>query len=119
METQPIFGIYFIEYEPDTCYIKANKEGLALFVELLQKASDSIESEEQIPIFEGESWISPDCDITIRHIEFSNRDNVIDTEPDSSYVQDAFFKFGCLGAFAMLILFILVGFSTVIKWLFQ
>ena len=120
------FGIFMYGGDPTESYIKANKEGLELFaLEILKVAQDSeklLKSDKDTSVFpEGfkEDWIDNESSTFIQYVELTNEIRANVEEPYSETWNDLAMKFGCIGGILIAIISFIVGFVTVLKWLFE
>lgn len=120
-----IFGIYQYGGGSDESFIRANKEGIELFaVELLKSAKDvedplSDTTKNIIPIEYDENWINENSDTFIHYIEpiAYKQELKIKNEYKPNFLE-RLLPYGCGFVLLVLLIFIIIGFSTVLNWIF-
>ncbi|MCG9793267.1 hypothetical protein [Flavobacterium algicola] len=125
LKIKGIFGIFQYGGGSDESFIKANKEGLELFaLELLKSANSTEEvlndSEKTIiPFQHNEDWIDENSNTIIEYIEplYYNRKINVQKDYKTKNIEKLIsLGFGFLGI--ILVISVLVGFATIIKWMF-
>lgn len=121
---QGVFSILQHGGGSDESFIRANREGLELFALVLLKSVIRVENSNvdkekyTIPFDYCGNWIDENSDTIIQHIEL-----VADKqkkEPRKEYkptLGDKLMPFGCGLILIALLISIVVGFVTIIKWL--
>lgn len=119
------FGIFEYGSRSSESYIKSNKQGLELFaLELLKAARDTEEllkneTEKSIfPLGFDEDWVDNNCSTYIQYIEPTKeiRTNVKQV-PYVETWKDKTMKYGCICAFLMVIISVIVGIMTIVRWI--
>ena len=119
------FGIYQYGGGADESYIRANKDGLKLFaLELLKgaaQADDTIPTEEKniIPLPYDDKWVDEQSDIFIQYVKPINEglEEINKTNYKEGFVEKLV-PVGCFIALAIILLAIIVGLWTLLKWAF-
>lgn len=118
LKKEAIFGISIAS--SDENFIKANKEGLALFALELLKSTRQMEMalsrEDHIPLNTDVEWIDKNSDILIEYIE-----PISSKQPKTEYqttLTDRIMPFGCGLIILILVVSVVVGFITLLQWLF-
>jgi len=118
------FGIFQYGGGSDESCIKADKEGLKLFaLELLKASSKTNEiindkGKNIIPIIFQENWIDDQSDTVIQYVKPVERRQIKDEKKYKETIIDKVLPYGCYAAFIILAIAIIVGFWTLIKWVF-
>lgn len=119
------FGILQYGGGADESFIKADKEGLKLFaLELLkaaQKSADTVSDKEKniIPIEFEDDWISEQSDTVIQYVEPIIPRQPIEAQPKhKDTIADKLIPVGCFAVLAILVVAVLVGLWTLVKWIF-
>jgi len=118
------FGIFHVHGSMESL-IQANKEGLQLFaIELLKAANetdDILKDPEKniIPISSEEDWINDESQTIIQYVRPIEN---IQVAKDDIKRKEAFFEklipFGCLAGLLIIAVSLIVGFWTLVKWIF-
>jgi len=108
----------------DESFIRANKEGLALFALVLLKsgirAKDSGVDKEQyhIPFDYAGNWIDEDSDTVIQHIELvADKQKTRFPKEYKPAFRDKIVPYGCVLILIVLLSSTIVGLITIIQWL--
>lgn len=119
------FGIFQYGGGSDENYIQANKEGLQLFaLELLKvsdKANETLDDKEEdiIPIVFEESWIDEQSDTMIQYVQpVSKRSTAKDESKYKETIVGKLLPYGCLAGLIIIIIAVIIGLQTLIKWIF-
>jgi hypothetical protein len=119
------FGIYQYGGGADESFIEADKEGLMLFaLELLKAArvsADILDDKEKsiIPIEFEEDWISDQSNTVIQYVK-----PVLARQPSQEQsnrkgtLADILLPVGCVAVLVLLVVAMLVGLWTLVKWIF-
>jgi hypothetical protein len=119
------FGIFQYGGGSDESYIKADKEGLKLFAIYLLKAAsnaDYIISHKEknidtVPF--QESWINEQSDTVIQYIEPVNKRPVnVEGKKYKERFVEKLLPYGCFLGLAILLIAIVIGLWTIVKWVF-
>jgi hypothetical protein len=123
LKSKGVFGIYQYGGGSDESYIEANKEGLELFaLQLLKSARDSEmiladNEKKSIPFDYDEDWIDDKSSTFIQYVVPLAEKQKSKTVYKTTLI-DRLMPIGC-GLFILIILVsILVGLGTIIKWIF-
>jgi hypothetical protein len=124
-EQKGYFGIFQYGGGSDESYIKANKEGLKLFaaeiLEVVTQTDDAITNaaKKTIPFSHDNAWTDENSDTTIHYIE-----PIVDATYKSKYtvepetLKDTAIKYGCIAVAIFLLVSLIAGIITVVKWIF-
>ncbi len=118
------FGIFQYGGGTDECYIKANKDGLRLYaLELLiaaQKAEEVFEDPKKniIPISYQENWMDEESDVLLQYIDPVHKKAGAPVVEQKSSLSDNMISGGCFLLFVFIVLSVLVGAVSIIKWIF-
>ena len=118
------FGIFQYGGGTDECYIKANKDGLQLYaLELLmaaQKMEDGFGDPERkiIPISYQDNWIDEDSDVLLQYIDPVRNKTGAPVLEQKSSLSDKLISGGCFLLFVFIVLSVLVGAVSILKWIF-
>jgi hypothetical protein len=114
---------YFGFYEDrliESLIIKANKSGLTLYASVLLKASleyDSKTEESNMNYLKlDDDWIDDSSDMFIEYIE--KNDTIINIEESKMNWRDYLLRAGFVVILILLGVCLIIGFSTVVGWLF-
>jgi hypothetical protein len=120
-----IFGIFQYGGGPDESYIRANKEGMELVaLELLKSARDietalSNANTYRNPIMDSGDWIDENSDTMIHYLEpVAGKQKSGPLKYEASFLERVSSFFGCMFFALLLIVSIVVGFFTILGWLF-
>ena len=119
------FGIFQYGGGSDESCIQADKEGLKLFALELLKASnktDEILSDNEkniIPITFQENWIDEKSDTVIQYVKpVEQRQIGKDDKKYKESILDKLLPYGCYAGLIIIVISIIVGLWTLIKWVF-
>lgn len=118
------FGIFQYGGGADESYIKADKQGLRLFaLELLmaaQKSNEILYDKEKsiIPIDFEKSWVNEDSDTFVQYVmPVVSRSNARQPVGPTNTIKDKLIGAGFIALMIFLILSMIVGVFSIIKWL--
>jgi len=120
------FGFYENEDNQDDEHIKANKDGLILYaVELLKAANEfnlrHFEKGKDELYGINDEWFSKENEYMFKYIKLINKQKSKidpDTKEHKETWTDKVFKAGCLSAIVLILITIVVGFISILEWLF-
>lgn len=124
LKEQAIFGIFQFGGGQDESFIRANKEGLALYAfELLQSAKkmddESHEHEDIASLDFNKDWIDENSDVVVYYIEsVTEKHQVASRRNYKQTTMDKLVPAGCVLLLAILAISTIVGFITLCQWLF-
>ena len=125
LKRQGIFGISQYGGGSDESFVRANKEGLELFALELLKSAKEIENvlsdpeKNIIPFAYNEDWVDENSDTFIQYIEpIAEKQNLKPKSEYKSTLVDKVMPFGCGFIAIILLISVVVGLVTVIKWIF-
>ncbi len=119
-----LFEFHYSDGYEDAIYIKANRDGLQLFAMELLKVSATLSQSGSDPI---EKTISFDdygmmehSQVSILYIEptLQEKPKAIEPLPHKKSWKDSFAQFGCIGVVIIFALSAIVGFISILGWLF-
>lgn len=123
LKQQARFGIFQFGGGPDESCIRANKEGLTLFaIGLLKAARDmqdnsGVPGSDTIPLHFDSDWVDEESDIFLQYIDSLEHDPVPAVR--SNYiVANKLMPIGCGIVAVILLIAVIVGLRTLIKWVF-
>ena len=119
-----IFGISQYGGGSDESFIRANKEGLELFaLELLKSARDteailSDTKKKIIPLDYDENWVDENSDTFIQYIEpIADKQKLRPNSENTSTFTGKLMPYGCGLVAIILVVAVIVGLVTLIKWI--
>jgi hypothetical protein len=125
LKRQGIFGISQYGGGSDESFVRANKEGLELFALELLKSAREIENvlsdpeKNIIPFDYDEDWVDENSDTIIQYIEpIAEKQKLKPKSEYKSTLADKLMPFGCGLIAIILLISVVVGLVTVIKWIF-
>ena len=125
LKQQAIFGIYQCGGGSDESFVRANKEGLELFaLQLLKSAKDTeailLDKEKSIITFNyDEDWVDENSDTFIQYVEpIADKQQLKSMSEYKSTFADKLIPYGCGLVLIILVLSVVVGFVTILDWLF-
>ncbi|WP_440120875.1 hypothetical protein [Tenacibaculum sp. Ill] len=123
---EAFFGFYNLDGDEYSTTIKANRQGLELFSAELLKASIEIENRDfkngEIEPYEIDiSWTDLNADFYFESIELTKKIKTIEEKIFPEYKEtwkDKLYKCFIGGAIICLMLILIIGSITVLKWIF-
>lgn len=122
LKKEAVFGIFQFGGGSDESFIKANKQGLALFAIQLLKSAKNIEEssikdgKKTMPFDYEEDWIDGDSNTFVQYIEFAEKQHF--KKETSVGLKGRLNTWGCVFALITLLALIITGLVTFFKWLF-
>ena len=124
LKQKGVFGVFQYGGGSDESFIKANKEGLELFAIQLLKASTEIDTiltdkeKNIITLDYDENWIHQNSDTFLQYIEPTTDEqiNYPKYEHKTTFA-DKILPYGCGFLLIIIVISILVGLGTIIKWI--
>jgi hypothetical protein len=113
----PFFGIYDVRSE---AYIRANREGLQLFARELLRASLSLDyNKDDTPIPLSRHLLPGDGELLLTHVRPYTGGELLLPEPDETpRFQQRMMAWGVRLGAVVVLLSALIGFYTLVRWLF-
>lgn len=125
LKKQGIFGISQYGVGSDESFIRANKEGLELFaLQLLKSAietEDILSDKEKniIPLDYDEDWVDENSDTYLQYVEpIADKQKLNPKSEYKSTFSDKLMPYGCGLVLLILLVSVIIGFSTLLNWLF-
>ncbi len=126
LKKNALFGIFQTSEFGDEYFIKANEEGLLVFVlQLLKSTQTSIKQkdnlhQELLHLDVTEDWIDENSTVIIEYIEFNSKEQADLTfnTPIKESFKDQLLPYGCLLIVISLFILVIIGLSTVFDWIF-
>ena len=125
LKQQGIFGISQYGGGSDESFVRANKEGLELFaLQLLKSAietEDILSDKEKniIPLDYDEDWVDENSDTYLQYVEpIADKQKLNPKSEYKSTFSDKLMPYGCGLVLLILLVSVIIGFSTLLNWLF-
>lgn len=116
LKAKAFFGFYWSD-DGDDIFIKANKEGLDLYIRELRKAAEKYDenTEESKEVdFEPQKWAKGNLSLT--HIEFVTQEKIVANEEHRKTWKEKLTEYGCFLVLGFIILIFAMGIHALVHY---